>query len=310
MNHSIPWCVKDKAVQACRKRNPILNLSLSLACGLLTATGFGTADFIAKLTTNKIGFIRTALFMQVIGSFFVLPFALESTALLVLHPWALLGGVLLGVINAFATLSLYKGFEVGRLSIVSPIASSCPVVSILLAVLFLGESVTDERLLGIGLVIVGVILVSLQTSQASVSEKVNRGTMYAIIYMVLGGLLFFALKPVSNALGVFLPVLIMRWVSIPVLTVTFLAWKTNPKGPTASAFWLVLSVALFDTFANVMYVLGVSVGTVSIVSTVGGMFSAVTVLLARIVLKERLSRHQILGFAAIAAGVCALGLFG
>ncbi len=279
---------------------------------MLTATGFGTADFIAKLATSKIGFLRTALFMQVIGSFFVLPFALQGFTRLIPNPWAVLGGVLLGVINAFATLSLYKGFEVGRLSIVSPIASSCPVVSILLAVLFLGESITEERLLGIGLVIVGVILVSLQTGREGVSEKVNRGTVYAIIYMVLGGLLFFGLKPVSTALGVFLSVLIMRWVSIPVLTVTLLAWKTksNGPGPTPSAFWFILSIAFFDTFANVIYVLGITVGTVSIVSTVGGMFSAVTVLLARVVLKERLLRHQILGFIAIAAGVGVLGLFG
>ncbi len=283
---------------------------LSLVCGLLTATGFGTADFIAKLTTNRIGFLRTALFMQVVGSFFVLPFALQDLPRLVPHPWAVVGGVLLGVINGLATLSLYKGFEVGRLSIVSPIASSCPVVAIILAVLFLGESVTEERLLGIGLVIVGVILVSMQTAREGVSEKVNRGTVYAIIYMFLGGVLFFALKPVSDVLGVFLPVLIMRWVSIPVLTVTFLAWKQKTRSPTRGAFWFIVSVALFDTFANVVYVLGVTVGTVSIVSTVGGMFSAVTVLLAWIVLKERLLRHQLLGFATIAVGVGVLGFFG
>jgi uncharacterized membrane protein len=276
----------------------------------LTATGFGTADFIAKLTTNRIGFLRTALFMQIIGSFFVLPFALQDITSLAPHPWAVLSGVLLGVVNAFATLTLYKGFEVGRLSIVSPIASSCPVVSIILAVLFLGESLTEPRLLGISLAIVGVILVSIQRGRVGTSERVSRGTIYAVIYLGLGGLLFFALKPVSTALGVFLPVLIMRWVSNLVLAVTFLAWKTKTKSPTPGAFWFVFFVALFDTFANVMYVLGVTVGTVSIVSTMGGMFSAVTVLLAWVVLKEKLLRHQILGFAAITAGVCVLGIFG
>jgi drug/metabolite transporter (DMT)-like permease len=102
----------------------------------------------------------------------------------------------------------------------------------------------------------------------------------------------------------------MRWVSIPVLTVTFLAWKQKTRSPTRGAFWFIVSVALFDTFANVVYVLGVTVGTVSIVSTGGGMFSAVTVLLAWIVLKERLLRHQLLGFATIAVGVGVLGFFG
>ncbi len=124
-----------------------MDVALSLAFGLLTATGFGTADFIAKLSTNRVGFLRTALFMQVIGSFLLLPFALNGAYRLFLQPWALLEGMMLGVVNALATLCLCRGFEVGRLSIVSPIASSYPVISILLAVSFLGERLTIKRLL-------------------------------------------------------------------------------------------------------------------------------------------------------------------
>jgi drug/metabolite transporter (DMT)-like permease len=246
--------------------------------------------------------------MQVIGSFFVLPFALPNAPRLPLHPWVALFGILLGIVNAFATLFLYKGFEVGRLSVVSPIASSAPVVSILLAIAFLGETVTIERLLGIGLVLIGIVLVCIQTAQEEVSKQVLKGAVYAIGFMVLGGLLFFGLKPVSSALGVFLPVLIMRWTSIPILTVPFLALRS--KEPRSGAFQLILVIAFLDTFANVAYNLGVSFGTVTIVSTLGGMFSAVTVLLARIMLKERLASHQIIGFIAIVAGVGILGLFG
>jgi len=128
-----------------------LDIALSLAFGLLTATAFGTADFLAKLSTDRVGFLRTVLFMQIVGSFLLLPFALNDAFRLFLQPWAVVEGVMLGVVNALATLSLYKGFEVGRLSIVSPIASCYPVVSILLAVSFLGERLTTELLLGIGL---------------------------------------------------------------------------------------------------------------------------------------------------------------
>ena len=285
-----------------------MSLGLSLVCGLLTATGFGTADFVAKLSTNKVGFLRTALFMQVIGSFFVLPFAIPDAPRLVLHPSAAVFGILLGVVNAFATLFLYKGFEVGRLSIVSPIASSAPVVSILLAIVFLGETVTKERLIGISLVIIGIIFVCIQTAQEHVSKQVLKGAAYAIGFMVLGGVLFFGLKPVSNALGVFLPVLIMRWISILTLVVPFITLRS--REPRLGAFRLIIATAFLDTFANVAYNLGVSFGTVTIVSTLGGMFSAVTVLLARATLKERLARHQIIGFFAIAAGVGILGMFG
>jgi drug/metabolite transporter (DMT)-like permease len=246
--------------------------------------------------------------MQIIGSFFALPFAIPNTPKLVLHPWATLAGILLGVVNAFATLFLYRGFEVGRLSVVSPIASSSPIVSVILAVAFLGESVTEELLLAIILVVMGIILVCIQTKQEDVSKRVLKGAVYAMGFMLLGGVLFFGLKPVSSALGVFLPVLILRWTSIPIIAVPFLTQRK--RGPAMSAFRLILGVAFFDTFANVAYNLGVSFGTVTIVSTLGGMFSAVTVLFARVILKERLSPHQILGFVAIVVGVGILGYLG
>jgi drug/metabolite transporter (DMT)-like permease len=177
-----------------------------------------------------------------------------------------------------------------------------------LAVTFLGEIVTKPLLIGITLVLAGIILVSLQTAQTEASREVAKGTAYAICFMLLGGLLLFGLKPVSSVLGVFLPVLIMRWVGVPVLAVPFLSRKAASRGE--GAFRLILAVAFFDTFANVIYTVGVHIGTVTIVSTLGGMFSAVTVLLARAFLRERLSRHQMAGFLAIVIGVGILGVVG
>ena len=162
---------------------------------------------------------------------------------------------------------------------------------------------------GIGLVIVGIILVSMQTEQEKVHKKLTEGVPYAIIFMVLGGALFFGLKPVSQALGVYLPVLLLRWVGAFVLVGAFFVLK--PRGASRrNAFPFIIALAIFDTFANVAYNVGVSFGTVSIVSTIGGLFSAVTVLLAWFFLKERIRRHQIIGFLAISAGVAILGFFG
>jgi drug/metabolite transporter (DMT)-like permease len=285
-----------------------LLLDLSIVCGILTASGFGTADFVAKLSTGKVGFLRTALFMQAFGSFFVLPFAMTDFSRLLVDPLITLAAILLGVVNALATLLLYKGFEVGRVSIVSPIASTAPMVAIVLAITLLGEMVTIELFAGIGFVLAGIILVSFQTAQIEASKQIAKGAIYAIGFMMLGGFLLFGLKPVSNVLGVFLPVLIMRWVGVPVLAVPFLAKK--PSGSSRGAFRLILAIAFFDTFANVIYTVGVHVGTVSIVAPLGGMFSAVTVLFARFFLKERLSLHQIVGFVAIIIGVGILGAFG
>lgn len=289
-----------------RNGDRVVNLGLSLACGLLTATGFGTADFMAKLSAGKMGFVRTALLVQVIGSFFVLPFALTDLSRLIADPAFALAAVLLGVVNAVGTLCLYKGFEVGRVSIVSPIGSTAPVVAIFLAVTFLGETVTVPRLAGISCVIVGIVLVSIQSDQKGSAGQVAKGTVYAIAFMLLSGVLLFGLKPVSTVLGVFLPVLTLRWVGSLVLVVPYLRQRKTDE--RVGSFRLILGVAFFDTFANVAYTLGVSLGTVTIVSTLGGLFSSITVLLAWVFLGERLSRHHIVGFIAILLGVAALGL--
>ena len=282
-----------------------MNIGLSIACGVLTASGFGIADFAAKLSTDRMGFLRTGLYLQIIGSFFVLPLALPQLYRVLIDPWVSLAAIFLGVINAIGTLFLYKGFEVGRLSIVSPIASTAPLVGVLLAIAFLGEILTKELLLGICLVISGVVLVSLQSSRGG-GSKVAAGTAYAVGFMLCGGFLLFGLKPVTAAFGPFLPVLIMRWVGILVLAVP--AIRTESK-VLSSALKPVLPIAFFDTFANVAYTLGVSFGTVTVVAPLGGMFSSVTVLLAWLFLKEKPSRHQILGFVAMLLGILTLGLF-
>ena len=260
----------------------------------------------AKLSASRMGFLRTALLVQVIGSFFVLPFGLTDLPRLVANPVYALAAVLLGIVNAVGTLCLYKGFEVGRVSIVSPIGSTAPIVAILLAVTFLGETVTVPRLAAISCVIIGIVLVSIQSDQKGSGGQVAKGAVYAIAFMLLSGVLLFGLKPVSTVLGVFLLVLTLRWVGSVVLAVPYLRQRRTDE--RVGAFRLILGVAFFDTFANVAYTLGVSLGTVTVVSTLGGLFSSITVLLAWFFLGERLSRHHIVGFIAILLGVTTLGL--
>jgi drug/metabolite transporter (DMT)-like permease len=126
--------------------------------------------------------------------------------------------------------------------------------------------------------------------------------------MLLGGLLLFAIKPVSSVLGPFLSVLILRWGSVPVLAVPYLRHRLSDG--RGGALKLISGVAFFDTVANLAYIIGLNFGTVTIVSPLAGLASSVTVLLACAILKERMSRHNLVGLIAIALGVGMLGTFG
>lgn len=215
----------------------------------------------------------------------------------------------IGAINAVAVFCLFKGFEVGQLSIISPIASSYPALSTLLAVLLLNETLSRTRLLGIVAILGGIVLVSFQRKDAGVLERkrIAAGVGYAIVAFLSLGFMFFALKLVVHDLGAFMPVLLVRIVCSLLLTGIVALTPRQSRGLNSRDLLLVGVIGVVDTIGNIGYNLGISVGTVSVVSTISGLFSAVTILLAFAVLKERLVPHQGVGLLAILAGVAIIG---
>jgi len=216
----------------------------------------------------------------------------------------------LGAINAAAAYSLFKGFEVGQLSIISPIASSYPALSTVLAVMLLNEKVSQTRFAAILAILVGIVLVSVQRRDPKTLDRKRLavGVGYAIVAFLALGFTFFALKFVVGELGAFLPVLLVRLMSAIILTgVVVLTPKARPRGTFPRYFVLIVVIGIVDTLGNISYNLGILGGAVSAVSTISGLFSAVTVLLAFIVLKERLVAHQTVGLLAILVGVSIIG---
>src|SRR5271166_6648193 len=136
---------------------------MGILLGLATALCWGSADLFARFATRRIGTFRTMLYMQMCG------FLLLTLAMPRLGGWGRLfdgsgwqpwtWGILAGVLNTSSTLSLYRSFEIGKLSIVAPISASYPVLTMVLSA-FTGERLTLARLVGLLLTIAGVILVA------------------------------------------------------------------------------------------------------------------------------------------------------
>ena len=284
-------------------------MDLSFVLGLAAAVCWGSGDFVAKLVTDRLGYLRTGTFMQYVGGLLLLALTFQDLTPLWRFPSATYLVLGLGVVNASATVALYKSFEVGQLSIVSPIASSYPALSTILAVMLLNETVSQTHLVGIVSILMGIIMVSLQNKSkvSSNGRTFATGVGYAILSFVLMGLLYFALKIAVASLGGFLPVLVIRWESALILTAALVLTSARANTHARRSFLAVVVVGVVDSVANIAYNLGISIGTVAIVSTLSGLFSAVTVLLACVFLKERLAKHQGLGFLAILVGVSVIG---
>jgi drug/metabolite transporter (DMT)-like permease len=283
---------------------------MGILLGVLTAVAWGASDFVARFAAHKIGALRTSLYMQVTGFLLLTIFLpwLGGWGHLAdgsgWRPWA--WGVLAGLINTSATLSLYRSFEIGKLAVVAPISASYPVLTVLLSIAG-GEHFRSARILGIVCTIIGVVFVAggEKTPEDSDAQGLNgRGVGWALCSAIGFGFLFWLLGtrivPVTGAPQT---VWLIRLTGSVVTTVLILAIRKPIKPPTDRVAGWVLGMGAADTGAFVLNNIGMRMEQIAVVSTLASLYGAVTVGLAAIVLREHVSRWQWLGIIGIFFGV-------
>ncbi|HET9979525.1 MAG TPA: DMT family transporter [Ktedonobacterales bacterium] len=317
-----------------------MNIGSGIAFGLVAALCWGVADFCARGSSRSGGTFLTLFYVEIIATLGMLLVNLPLGLISFAH--ATLGMVALAVVINLAILVgatlLYRAFAIGTLSIVSPVAASFAALTALLSLLT-GERAHAPQLLGIALTVAGVTLASTVPSsaasggaetheaKAATTARGHRGLapglVEALSAMVVFGVCYWALRYPVAALGGVTVVFISKVADMVVMLLiagaglALYRMRTRGKPDTqensapwyvihkpAPSFWLwVIGVALLDTAANVAYNLGITISLTAVVSVISSLFSAVTVLLAWVFLRERLARWQWAGVAAILVGI-------
>ncbi|HEY7094037.1 MAG TPA: DMT family transporter [Ktedonobacterales bacterium] len=293
--------------------------------GLSAALLWGVADFCARGAARAAGTFRTLLLVEIIA----IPALLLLTGpfgLIVLRAeqWPMiLAAAVVGLIILGGAGLLYRAFAIGKLALVSPIASAFAAVTALLAIAT-GERLAGVTLLGVIVTLVGVTLASTSTELTPVDEdkaKAQRkrrfapGLLEAIGAMLTFGVGYWLLDFIVPTLGGVTTAFIAKVGDLIALgaIALFLARRAprrhQPELRLSQPFWLwVIPVALLDTVANIAYNIGIATALTSVVVTLSSLFSAVTVLLARVVLRERLALWQWVGVLTILFGVLLVSL--
>jgi drug/metabolite transporter (DMT)-like permease len=290
---------------------------MGILLGILTALSWGSSDFLARFAARRIGSLRTTLYMQIAG-FVLLTICLYWSGgwgHLVdgsgWHPWA--WGTLAGTLNGISTLCLYRSFEVGKMAVVAPLSASYPALTVAIGT-FTGEHLTAMRAAGIAFILAGVVVVvrgeapqgsADEKSQAAAQTKPVSGIGAALISAIGFGALFWLLgNRVVPRVGFASTVWMIRLTSSALTAFVILAMKQPVALPRKDrvSVWL-LGMGVLDTGALVLNNLGMRLEQVSVVSVLASLYGAVTVLLSAIVLRERLSRWQWFGIAAIFGGI-------
>ncbi len=289
---------------------------MTIILGLAAAIFWGAADFLARYSTRIIGTYRTLLFMQffgLIGLSMYLAFSgdfgrLAQEVYWQAWSWALLAALL----NVVSSLALYRAFEVGILAIVSPIAASSAALAVIFA-LMSGETISLPHGIGIIIALFGVALAATAFSSTKGMQDVKitevasrhkgllpRGVAWALAASLGYGIIFWILGfRVTPVLGGIAPVWLIRLITLSTLAVFAVPLKQNIRVPRGSVWWFIAGAGILDTAAYVSFTIGLTGGQVAIIGVIASLFSAVTVLLAWIFIREKLQWSQWLGVGII-----------
>lgn len=268
---------------------------LALGSALL----YGAGDFTGGLATRRAGTIAVVIVSQASGLILLalilplLPDASPSTA-------DLLWGAVAGLTGGIGVALLYRALAIGIMAVVAPTTAVCAVAIPVLVSVLLGERPVPLAVAGIGLGIASIVLVSQQrpaeqpvSSQGASPAAHRTGVGTALASGVLIGFFFLTLAQTKSEAGMW-PILVARTLSVTLFGAMAIARRISIRMPARTVV-LAIVCGIIDMLANVLYLLAAREGPLSLVVTLSSLYPASTVLLARIVLGERLNMVQVFG---------------
>jgi drug/metabolite transporter (DMT)-like permease len=269
----------------------------AIVLALGASLSWGLADFFGPLLGRTLGALPTLVWVQLGG--------LAGIAVIVAVRWvgpkdaAALLAIPAAISGTLGLFAYYRGIAVGAISIVAPIAGVSAVLPVIVGIAS-GESPSAIQLAGIACALVGVFLAALEPRSGG-ERKLAAGAGLAVLAAIGFGGYFPFMHAAGNA-DYWWASLIFRIASTSVILVAVAVRRPNVVVPARVLPWLAL-IGFGDMFGNLLYAAASSSGLVSVTSVLASLYPIVTVILARIVLSERVARSQEAGIGLTLAGV-------
>lgn len=269
-----------------------------------SAVFYGAADFLGGLTSKRIDTNLVVLISQGAGLVLVTILSPIMSPVPGWNDW-IWGGVA-GLTGGIGVALLYRALAIGVMAVIAPITAVCAVVIPVFVAVLLGERPGLQAVAGIVLAIVAIVLVSQQHGTPEVASPANKraGVGLAFASGVAIGLFFLALARTSPDAGLW-PLLSARVVSVALFGVVTIATRPSFEMPR-NAVITAICAGLIDMLANLLYLLASRGGPLTIVVTLTSLYPASTVILARMILGERLTTGQWAGVACALAAIVAI----
>lgn len=271
---------------------------------LVSSLSWGVADFLGGLAARRAGAAQVLAVSYPSGAItitflaiFVVPGTL-STELVGIS-------ILAGTAGVIAVSLLYAALVRGQMGVVAPITAVMSGAIPVFVGLTRGEQPSAYAFAGMGLALVAVVLVSRESAHhhgktpiSAIGLAIASGVAIGIYLTIIG------LAPADS--GVWVATL-GRWFST-IIMITFVVVIVRSFDKSTFPWKLAIIAGVLDSSANALFQLASQRGLLSIVAILGSLYPAATVVLARVVIKERMNRVQSVG-VVMALGAAVLLAF-
>lgn len=280
--------------------------------GIACALCLGVADFMGRFSARAIDHHNALLGMLLAGFSVLTVWVIWSSGLTLPATSSVVWIIVNGIATTIMTLFLYLGLARGPVSVVAPIVASHPILIVLYYAIFHGGNLTLVQMVAGSVVILGTLLVACNADQGGGDSEQTGKTpsifvtiQISLIACLAYAVLIIAGQAASEVNGELRTLWMGRLVSILFLVFLFVVRRRTPDVPVR--WWPFLCVqGLLDAGGYISLFAGSLGSGKEIISVIGATFGAVTVALARIILKEAVSTIQWTGIFLIFVGVAVL----
>jgi uncharacterized membrane protein len=284
---------------------------MAFALALVAAGFYGAADFLGGFATKRAPTITVVIISQMVGILTVL----LVQAILPLpgapRPIDLAWGAAAGLAGGSGLALFYKGLSTGTMSVIAPITAVAATAIPVIFGLALGDRPGTLPMLGVALALVAIVLVSAVPTTKPVGEAGTPAVGARAIWIALAagtafGSFYVLIHNAAPTAGVW-PLAAARVASVTAYLLFALSTRRPVRAPRPALTMIALTGAL-DMLANICFLLAVQRGQLSTVGAVASLYPAATIILARVVLKERLGTVQHLGLGVAAVSVVLISM--
>ncbi len=299
-------------------------MPIGLLTGLGAALAWGTLDVFSALASRRVGSLLVTTGMQVVGGSLIWLVALATGVSLPSDPAVLIGGSLVGLAGAGAYLSYFTGLRIGPISVVSGMVAAYGGLTVVLAVLFRGESLTPLQALGATTATIGVILTGVAFGGGLRGIRfAGPGVVFAIVALILFAVMTIGSDIVLERTGWVEVLLVSRSANAVISVLVLVVAMTVLRGPAAPLLQgeeagggrvdkrvvaAIVVAGFLDVVGLMSFAYGLEVAETWLVGLASSFGPAVTIVVAVVFLGERLKPIQWVGLAGVLIGMIAIGV--